>query len=143
VAKIELFVLGPAIGALMMIASGADMYARASQSVEGTIESSISSCMEPAHNRCGTSYLVRTSSNAIVKHHAGPVDYDLRRYLPVGAVIDKKKWEFSYTVDGQLVDNYPSNFFYGVFFAGLLIFFGSYLPEFIDWRSRRRKAARG
>jgi hypothetical protein len=85
-----------------------------------------------------------SQSTEQLRHNCVPVgDWILGSwYMPVGAVIDKKKWEFSYTVSGQLVDCCPANRFCSVFLSELLILSGSYLPEFINWKGRRRKATR-
>jgi hypothetical protein len=142
VARTGVLVLGPAVGALMMLLSGAELYARASLSIEGTVESANSGCLEPVHSRCATTYLVRTVKGSDMRYHAGPVDEDLRRDLPVGSIVDKERWRFSYTVNGHQIDDYPFYVYSGAFLAGLIIFSGSYSPELSAWWTRRRKSAR-
>ncbi len=106
------------VAVLMWLFAGSEIYQRAVIDLDGTVIYSATSCMQPYNNRCGTTYLLRARDGSEQRYDAGPTDKSLRRRLPVGTVLMKKKWALSYAVNGREVRDFPLAFYAGVLGLG-------------------------
>jgi len=95
-------------GLLFSIFGVCEMMARVNLAVDGVVVSSILDCKEP--NRCVRRYVLRSSETGReFKYAAAGVDHALSRSIPNGARVVKKKGELKYTVDGRVIDDFPTN----------------------------------
>jgi hypothetical protein len=108
------------IALLIWLFAGHEIYQRAAISLDGTVVSSETSCVQPYNNRCDTAYVLEGRDGAQSAYVAGPTDESLERRLPVGTVIHKSKWSLSYTVDARNVNDFPIGFYGGLMAFGLL-----------------------
>ena len=105
---------------LIWLFVGHEIYQRAAISLNGTIVSSETRCVQPYNNRCDTTYVVEGQDKTRSTYVAGPTDESLERRLPVGTVIRKNKWSLTYTVDARNVNDFPLGFYGGLMVFGLL-----------------------
>jgi hypothetical protein len=105
---------------LIWLFAGNEIYQRAAISLDGTVVSSKTSCVQPYDNRCATAYVVERRDHTQSTYVAGPTDESLERRLPVRTVIRKKKWSLTYTVDARIVNDFPIGFYGGLMALGLL-----------------------
>ena len=57
-------------------------------------------------------YVLAVSANGTTsEYHPGYTDSDLSQNLNVGAVLEKKRWELDYIVDGRRIADYPWLFY--------------------------------
>ena len=99
--------------------AGSEILQRATIELRGTVTASNTSCVQPQNNRCATEYVVEADKNIHRTYVAGPTDKALKRRLPVGTVIVKEKWALSYSIDGVLINDFPSVFYWGQMAFGL------------------------
>lgn len=112
---------GPlAFALLAWLFAGSEIYQRAAIELHGAIVSAVTSCMQPANNRCATEYVVKSQDGSEHSYVAGPTDKALPRRLPIGTQIDKRKWSLSYTVDGQERRDFPLGFYSAILLLGLM-----------------------
>lgn len=115
----------PRSNALLLLAvmaclfGGSEIYRRAAIALDGALVSSTTTCAQPANNRCASQYVVLSSDGNRTSYVAGPTDASLRRGLPVGTAIAKKKWSLDYLLDGRRVDDFPLTFYAGVIAFGV------------------------
>ena len=86
--------------------------------VAGTI---VSSTDEPATKgpRYITHYSIRQADGSLTTYIAGPTTAYLPRSMPVGATIQKRKWELGYYMNGQWVSVEGP---WGILFLGVISF---------------------
>jgi len=82
-----------------------------------------------------TYYTVQTSDGKRQNLVAGPTDGSLPREMPVGTVIQKRKFELSYTRNGERVRDFPLGF-HLLWFAISAV---TACMAFAWWRSDRNK----
>lgn len=104
-----LFLFGLMIGFMGV----AEPYERLAINVDGRISSVVTECVEPQHSRCATVYVVETPSGVKQTYIAGPTDHSLKRYLPVGTVLQKRRWKLSYQINDQEIEDFPIGFYAG------------------------------
>ena len=116
-----------AVWALYVGASG--LSTRLLTSVDGSVTSSrTTQGVRPV-----TYYTVQTSDGQQTNLVAGPTDGSLPREMPVGTVIQKKKFELSYVRNGQRVSDFPLAF-HVLWFAVSVV---SGCVAFVWWKSER------
>lgn len=109
------------LGAILVVMSCSEIYARASIEINGTIINKEVVCQQPNNNRCVANYLLRSvSDESQLTYSAGPTNQSLSRDLPIGAKLKKNKWKLSYEVDEKVVDDFPITFYLGLLAIGLL-----------------------
>jgi len=101
--------------------AGHEIYQRAAISLQGTVVSSETSCVQPYNNRCDTRYVVEAQDQTHSTYIAGPTDESLERRLPVGTFIRKDKWALTYSVNNQKVSDFPVVFYGGLMAFGVLV----------------------
>jgi hypothetical protein len=112
---------GPVLFAVVAwLFAGSEIYERAAIELNGTVVSSETSCMQPANNRCATQYIVEAPGQLRQTYIAGPTDKALPRRLPVGTVINKDKWQLSYSINGREVNDFPVVFYSTILMLGLM-----------------------
>ena len=57
--------------------------------------------------RYATEYVIRAADGSEHTYTAGATDASLPRSMPIGTQLTKKRWQLSYTRDGQLIDDFP------------------------------------
>ena len=100
-------VVGIMFGAL----AASELVARAWIDVAGRVISADTTCQQPYDNRCVTRYVVERADGSRAVYDAGPNDHSLRRRLPLGTVLVKARWELSYSIDGNQVEDFPRYFY--------------------------------
>jgi hypothetical protein len=75
--------------------------------LDGVIVSSSTECDQDDRSRCVSTYVLRTSTNETVTHKAGDGESDLPQNLTVGTKVVKRSGEFSYRINGGIVDGSP------------------------------------
>ena len=105
---------------LIWLFAGHEIYQRAAVSLDGTVVSSETSCVQPYNNRCDTTYVVEGLDHTRSTYVAGPTDESLERRLPVGTFIRKDKWSLTYSVNGKKISDFPVVFYGGLMGFGLL-----------------------
>jgi len=106
---------------LIWLFAGHEIYQRAAISLQGTVVSSETSCVQPYNNRCDTRYVVEAQDQTHSTYIAGPTDESLERRLPVGTFIRKDKWALTYSVNNQKVSDFPVVFYGGLMAFGVLV----------------------
>jgi hypothetical protein len=66
-------------------------------------------------------------------------DFSLPRTMPVGGSVVKRKWELSYTLNGQRVDDFPLPAYLALLAAGFLCLSGAVV---LSVRGQKREASR-
>ena len=79
------------------------------------------------------------SNNKIVEYVADGVDNDLKRSLPIGTNLDKKKGNLDYTVDGEVIDDFPIWFYLVIGGIGFCMFCGYILTILFGWLLTKNK----
>ena len=101
------------VGLVLGFMGISEPYERLVISVDGRVSSAAAKCIEPQHSRCATEYVVEADSGVKQTYIAGPTDQSLKRYLPVGTTLQKRKWELAYRIDGKEVKDFPIGFYCG------------------------------
>jgi hypothetical protein len=91
-----------------------EIYGRLAIELDGRVLSATTECVEPQHSRCASAYVVNLASGGKQTYVAGPTDKSLKRYRPVGTVIQKRKWELAYRIDGKEIKDFPYGFYFGL-----------------------------
>jgi hypothetical protein len=90
-----------------------EIYGRLAIEVDGRVFSATTECVEPQQSRCASVYVIEAASGEKQTYVAGPTDQSLKRYLPAGTMLQKRKWELAYRIDGKEVNDFPIWFYYG------------------------------
>jgi hypothetical protein len=90
-----------------------EIYGRLAIELDGRVISATTECVEPQHSRCASVYVVELADGGKQTYVAGPTDKSLKRYRPVGTVIQKRKWELAYRIDGKKINDFPYVFYFG------------------------------
>jgi len=91
-----------------------EIHGRAVIELDGRISSVATKCVEPQHNRCASVYVIEAENRSRKTYVAGPTDQSLRRDLPAGTYIQKRKWELGYRIDGTPIEDFPIVFYSGI-----------------------------
>lgn len=86
------------------------MYGRLAIEVDGKVASVTQACL-PQENRCASVYIIDTISRPRQTYAAGATDASLRRNIPVGSAIKKRKWQWTHQIDGKEIDDFPLGFY--------------------------------
>jgi hypothetical protein len=105
---------------LVWFFAGHEIYQRAAISLQGTVVSSETSCVQPYNDRCDTTYVVEAQDQTRSTYVAGPTDESLERRLPVGTLIRKDKWALTYSVNNRQISDFPIVFYGGLMAFGVL-----------------------
>jgi hypothetical protein len=108
-------------GILVCAFAASGFYKRASIDINGQVTSSQTTCVQPQNNRCSTVYRVKDMNGVQNKYVAGFTDGSLPLRLPVGAHIEKKKWQLTYALNGRSINDFPLGFYGGLSVFGLIL----------------------
>ena len=120
-----LWMWGPAL----LLFSGGTILSRALLNVNGRIVTSETRCDPTTGSLCGTTYVLQHTDGGTARYFAGPNDPSLQRRMLVGTDIVKDRWRLYYYVNGQRVDDFPSDFYFSFLSASLAM---------ICWGAKRR-----
>lgn len=109
-------------GIPLFLFGSCEILARATIEVSGKVQGAQIQCMQPANNRCATTYVLESPGGKMTNHVAGSVDHALARNIPLGATIEKKKWQLDYQVDDKTVNDFPLLFYLLACTIGGLVF---------------------
>lgn len=99
-------------GTLFIHLGVAEIWSRASISLDGTIISSNTICAPDNQYRCRSTYILRSNqSGQEVQYQATGNDASLPRKLPLGTRIHKVKYLLAYEINGQINDDFPVAFY--------------------------------
>lgn len=108
------------LAVLALLFAGNEIYQRAVVELSGTVTLSETTCVQPYNNRCSTKYVVTGENGSYATYVAGSSDASLERYLPVGTLVNKRKWSLVYSVNGKQISDFPIKFYDGVILVGML-----------------------
>ena len=97
-----------------------DIWQRLQTELDGTITAREDFPQTPQNHGPTVVYKVQRSDSSLIQYTAGPGDDSLPRTMPVGAHIAKQKWELSYRLNDQRVDDFPLTFCVVLFAIGVL-----------------------
>jgi hypothetical protein len=85
----------------------------------------------------GTRYVIRKPDGSKLEYVAGATDASLSRNIPVGAELEKRKWELSYSVNGKRIKDFPASFYFAILGAAIAtLFLGrQQMLNLSNWRS--------
>ncbi|MBC3934047.1 hypothetical protein H8K47_01620 [Undibacterium sp. CY7W] len=107
-------------GGVLVLMSISEIYGRASVEIAGVVINREVVCQQPSNNRCVTNYLIKNNSvERQFIYSAGPTDQSLPRNLLVGTELKKEKWKLQFEVDGKIINDFPIDFYVGLFVIGV------------------------
>lgn len=109
-----------AFGLIFLAFGGTQLYKRGSINIQGKIISSTTECQQQK-SRCATRYTVEKSNGSLVSYTAGFSNGGLARELPKGTYIDKEKWHIEYSINGSIVDDFPTTLYTASLLIGILL----------------------
>jgi hypothetical protein len=81
-----------------------------------------------------TEYTLRTVDGRDTSYTAGPTDSSIPRSMPVGTVLQKRRWRLGFERNGSWVNDFGLTFYVVILAVG----FGCLLWSFFLWRGQRR-----
>jgi hypothetical protein len=121
------------IGLMSLVFSMNEFVSRAAIALDGRIVSAYTTCQQPYNNRCVTHYELLSADGSHVNYDAGSNDQSLKRGLPVGTHIVKRRWDLTYLVDDKLIDDFPSYAYSALSAFGIsLVSSGCFMDEGSD-----------
>lgn len=114
----------------------AEFHARQRIEIDGVVVVSNTVCQQPHSNRCVTTYeILAAGATKPVVYKAGPNDHSLRRSLPAGTRLFKRKGTLSYEINGTLVDDFPRIPYFATAGVGIGLAVAGVIRVFRFWRT--------
>jgi hypothetical protein len=113
------------------------LWPRLTTNIEGTVVSKEYLARNAWTHGYGTRYVIRKPDGSQLEYVAGATDASLSRTIPLGAELEKRKWELSYSVNGKRIKDFPASFYFAILGAALAtLFLGRQQTlKLSNWRS--------